>query len=1049
MTGTLRRSLEELHRSSRQDLPSLCNVLVQINDTPVWVSQQGGRWQLRVRSLSNTVNAFIAVHKAPGETGLDLKYTKTSASLLAMFDEVPLRRLLSPGEIALVQAEPRHSSDGELFLNVQAILLLRPFQTFGRIQVDYESRCARKSYLSVTKGVGTKPPDTLHMGSVGGMVAHEVFSRLAQQENRRADTPEEIFAHALGSETVGSLVFLGLKSPEDMKAALRPGLDVQEVITRSEALRRFLASDQWAPESDVLNNGIVVAPDLLGRKHVAELKYIRPGSDYDDADKQRGQIEAYLAWAMVEYGLPEVCSEWKGLLVQLHPQVDEAQRVRTLQAQPELIGGRLLKRHRLLALTNGAWLPAPNPDECNQCEFSDKALRGEEQQAAPACTFHCQMERGWECYTPPPGRACPLIDKCDQYNRFVAFERLDQFNRLRADLLDEEEERAAISQIIEALTGREGGEATGLVLGGLKVLEHKPSTLKVELPPRLQVLDFAHRDEVFELLCEGRAAGLVRMHKRRGRDQMTLSEIHSSMRPLATGTLVALRAVPEWRVSPRDQLRYLDLVQRHDEPPMSLRSGARRDRLPACTELASIEQLSPEAQLVLIDAPGRSALRTAAQKVLDWMRSSGTGRILVVDAIEGLQPAQEFADLSDLSLSEAFHADTLPVAERLRALVDGIQGKRVWCVPREQLTGIRLSTLVESLGRFSDVIIIGAETFPLLAIHRCLALGKRVTLVGQASASGPRAESLQARQSELYQNTLRLLLEAGPSIFPAQVEQVEIVRLPAVHGCAGSDRIFKFKGIQRVSRLEPHPCAAPEEGPEASTQARVQGEIELTRFVPLSLHQVQKRHVIVEVLPSERNSVRHLKELLKGITARSIERMNIMAKGHLDTALLGERVRIVDIQQSTVSASPGTEHRVTLRVPHDRFPFIQERLFTSRTEVEELLAFAKQRPQEQFHVTSPFFAQCLLISQLAMEKEIPNVIVVPLEHLGWKRPGGDRNLLVSTVVTRSNPGYPYPMNDLGRLIELFTGDYAEVHLFSSKEALTHHPVLLRLTSPRL
>lgn len=1049
MTGTLRRSLEELHRSSQQDMPPLCNVLVQIDGSPVRVSQQGGRWQLRVKSLSAAVRAFIAVHDAPRETGLGLGYTKTSPSLLTMFSEMPLQRLFSPGELALVQAEPRHASNGDLFLNVQTILLLRPFQTFGRTQVDFESRCGRKSYLTTAKGVSTRPAGTLHAGNAGGQVAHDVFSHLAQDGARQGAPPESILAEALGVETVGSLVFLGLKSLEDMKAALRPGLEVQEVIARSNELRQFLQSDQWAPESDVLNNGVVVAPDLLGRKHVAELKYIKPGSEYADPDKQRTQIEAYLAWAMVEYGLPQVCSEWKGLLVQLHPQIDEAKRIQTMQAQPELIGERLLNRHRLLALTHGAWLPAPSPDECNRCEFSDKAMRGEEQQAAPACTFHCQMERGWECYLPPPGRACPLIDKCDQYNRFVEFERVDQFNRLRADLLDEEEERAAIAQIIEVLTGRDGGEATGFVLGGLKVLEHKQGTLKVEFPQRLRMLHFAHRDEVFEVLCEGRPVGLVRMHKRKGPELMTLSEVHSLGRTLAIGTLIALRAVPEWRLGPRDQLRYLDLVQRRNEPPMSLRSGIRHDRLPTCTELLSLEQISPGAHLVLIDVPGRSGLRAAAQKVLDRMRSSGTGRILVVDAIEELTPANEFADLSDMSLAEEFNAGKQGVTERLRTLVQDILGKRIWCVPREQLFGVRLNMLVESLERFSDILVIGAETFPLLAINRCLALGKRVTLVGQAAAAGPRAESRQARQSELYQNTLRLLLEAGASIFPGEVERVEIVRLPATHGCAGSDRVFKFKGIHHVSRLETHLCARSEAMSGSGHSTKVEGEIELTRFVPRSPNQVQTRHITVEVLPSERGSVRHLKELLKGITARSIERMNIMTKGYLDTALLGERVRIVDIQQITVSTTPDAEHRVTLRVPHDRFPFIQERLFTSPSEAEALITFAQQHPQGQFHVTSPFFAQCLLVSRLAAERGLNNVTVIPLDHLGWKRSSGERSLLVSTVVTQANPGYPYPMNDMGHLVELFTGAYMEVHLFSTEEALAHHPVLHRLTSPRI
>jgi hypothetical protein len=41
------------------------------------------------------------------------------------------------------------------------------------------------------------------------------------------------------------------------------------------------------------------------------------------------------------------------------------------------------------------------------------------------------------------------------------------------------------------------------------------------------------------------------------------------------------------------------------------------------------------------------------------------------------------------------------------------------------------------------------------------------------------------------------------------------------------------------------------------------------------------------------------------------------------------------------------------------------------------------------------------------------------------------------------------VSSLYALIELFTGAYTEVHLFSTEEALKHHPVFHRLTSPRI
>lgn len=230
-------------------------------------------------------------------------------------------------------------------------------------------------------------------------------------------------------------------------------------------------------------------------------------------------MESYLAWAMVEFGVDLVCTGWNGYVANLHSGGDPAQQVRRIVPERSMLGRRIRNRHRLLAVVGGAWLPpplmkalSPSPPtgdwgsaKCPGCDFARSLDEGG---LPSACAFYCQMERGWDCRS--AGRECALLGCCDQHDKFVAYERVDLFNRLRQSLLDEEEERLAFAAVVPTLS-----EGAGFVAEGFRVLEASTNTLRLRIPSGLQSLVFASPGDVLTAVRDGQSVAELRLVRRK------------------------------------------------------------------------------------------------------------------------------------------------------------------------------------------------------------------------------------------------------------------------------------------------------------------------------------------------------------------------------------------------------------------------------------------------------------------------------------------------------------------------------------------------------
>jgi hypothetical protein len=1028
----LRRSLEQLGSLSPGDLPALCNVYVTIEDHPTEVTTRGGRWQFEVLGLSGRAlraKAFVCVHREPARSGLALPYGQTSDALLELFDKAPQRRLFQKGECVLVQAVPRFG-EGGLYLNVPHVIIVRPFRAFGRAQIDFESRCARKSYLSIIKGVGRDAQgwQRMHGGSLGGQLAHEVFALAAVEGIPPDDSDDTTLCRAISGRTLVQTVYAGRGDPvATVRTVMQIATRSLGVLRSSGAIAALLATDRWEPESDKLNNGVGASPDLLGAASVVELKTTGPSSEHFNEDKMLRQVRSYLSWAMVEYGVSTVCKSWKGHLLLLHPDIPDDTRVRTIGAVPEQLAALMRNRHRLMSLSAGAWLPRPDLRECEHCEFGSGS-RPEPGEPLP-CNFHCQMERSWDCQGSDPGHSCPLIDTCEEYARYVDYSEIDQYHRARSTLLEEEHERTVVRRVLEGLAESDEAERVGLLFTGLTIVHQSADTLTLSLPPQLRQLQFGRVGERFVVCIEGQPnfsivwGGMA--------DGVVIARDLSARRRPLVGEVVSLRPTVADDVPVREMLRHLERRQRLTDGRFST---LRREGHTEVTvhERTRMEDIDWSAPLALVDAPGIDAQRKVLAHI--GQRVPAPWILVTPDCFEAHIP--EAADLRDASLEGQFRAMRFPFEIRLNRLISDAQKAKALVVPREHLVDQLARSAASPKRPFACVVVVEAETFSLLEVERCFEIADRVVLLGQTAASGPRAESPKARTSPLFQNVLRFGIETARFTFGRAAPRVEVARLPAVRAA----RVVTALGVSAFeSELPFHLHESPSECAMASQTAG------LRLVVPVEPSGGRRRQVEIEFLDLEGLSLATLEMALKGVTTRAVEALDLSRPAGVDTSLLGRAVRLTSVTQT---ARQGKEwHELAVRLPPSLFPAVQERLYQNEPEADSLLSFAEQEGG-LWVATSPFMSQCHLLAGMAEKRGIEGLRVVPLDALEREDWVKARGLLLSAVVEEGAPGFPYPMSDSRRLLPLLVGGQKVLHVFCSAEARKYHP-LLRLLAEEM
>lgn len=1027
MTPLEKRSLDALFSG---DLPNLCNVYVRVKRAPKRISKGGDddRWQINVTGLDSTSRtAFIAVHYTPDTAAVRLPYRRTARALLDLFENQDLQQGFEPGQELLVQAVPKWSSrpDGDgrvLFLNVQAILLLRPFFMVGRRQVDFNHPCPRKAYLHYTKAPNTRG-SSQHWGSVGGIVAHEIVESLARGQTVIESSDDDIFMESVTAETKQRLVLLCLMGEEQhLKSAVKMGFHALGSIRNVPPLSDFLlATTNWDTESSALNNGVEAAPDLLREGAVAELKHINPTSEHFKPDRFRRQVESYLAWAMIEFGVPHVCADWKGFTVHLHSQVPADQRIVEYSPQMSFISQRIQNRHRTILLASGRWLPAPG-EHCNRCSFAQPS-GAMSNSLPPPCQFHCQTERHWDCIRTVEGQPqpCPLIGICRQHSQYHPYERLDFFNQLRKDLIEEDEELSAIEQMVQFLTTE---EASGWHLPDFEIVENRRGLLRLKIPEDLNRYGGFTPGVVFNIeSAEGRRILASVRLRRRKKD--TLIFVLSRAIPLPSGATVHLRRRIEARYPIRHQLQFLDELQRRGREPPALRIG--RTRTPvAIHRYGSVNEVPQDARLVVIDQPNRRRALTIADSYVRGHSESGSLLVIGGTGMETLR-ANGYANLDTEAIHELVEIESGSALTRLTQVAHQLRSRTVFFFTLEDLHDGVLDGWRQPI---STILIPDAERFSLLAFQRCVNLEpERLVLIGQALARGPRAASPKAQISLLFQNPLQFLIEVGAYALPEVFSDMHLVQ---------PTTIALAKGVTHPKlesrRTTETPCQRILVD-NAGVVQQAHSPLKIIHKVEGTQGSQRRLSIVVEMTSSERVPVARLRALLKNVSGGAIEKLQNLREGDFDTTLLGERIKIVSVLGFTTNHPV---HDLELHLPRDTFRFLSEHSRVNLAEAEALIDEAKSCVSPI--AVSPFRAQCLLIARMAAEQNV-NMRVFSCDELV-----GDASrstLLLSTVVEQdeADGSFPYPLSDTAFVVPVFLTDCAQIKVFCSPSVAEFHPLI--------
>ena len=223
--------------------------------------------------------------------------------------------------------------------------------------------------------------------------------------------------------------------------------------------------------------------------------------------------------------------------------------------------------------------------------------------------------------------------------------------------------------------------------------------------------------------------------------------------------------------------------------------------------------------------------------------------------------------------------------------------------------------------------------------------------------------------------------------------------------------------------------------------------LELVADIETSQPQQNRLRIRLAIADGESISLREARERMRQISPEAIERFRPIGGGEpdvevgsLDRGLLGCQVQLA----AKVESLPGIQlerHQVILSWPESLLPLAVSEGFSNSSEATAVIEIAAAHPYRRFVVTSPYRAQCHLIAEGIYARNLTNTRVRFSERLGHRAVQPDTDLIVSLVATDRQSTSGWPLNELGRLVPLFVGEWAKIHVVCSGFVSEHHPLV--------
>lgn len=473
-------SLSTVVAETEESISPEVTVRCRIKSNPMPGEAAGSKTVYLVEDPHGSIDSQVALSfwsEEPKHSGLKWTEPHVRRSLqIPTVDELeenkysPDSTSLQRGEEILARVVPNwNDGDETLFLNVTSFVIREPDRLISKSKLRTQKRCSREHYLRYVKRVYPgdrfdKPPykqanqfrgDAIHTITEHALIEH--LDRF-QQNSWTPKLAESFCKDQFESEFGFRQALLVLSGA---------GLDVREhvvdavtrLFTDNEFSYRIADAEEIAVEQYLSGEyGYAGRVDILLDGTPYDLKTTR-NVDADTVATHSHQIKLYL-FALLLERLDQgesfqsaIESGQRGYLVYPNAADCEGVRIEEVQLSDSDVREFLTIRNDVVG-TGDAFAPPPTYNrDCDNCAFAvEEWITGKDDTLPPACTYHCQNERRWDCYETGSSELtseCSLFNQCDQRTEYRDPEAIAHYEATRAAFRSERSARKNVGKVMK------------------------------------------------------------------------------------------------------------------------------------------------------------------------------------------------------------------------------------------------------------------------------------------------------------------------------------------------------------------------------------------------------------------------------------------------------------------------------------------------------------------------------------------------------------------------------------------------------------------------
>lgn len=1015
----------------------------RLSSQPYYAPGQGGpKYLLNLEVPGHRYDIRIVIWEHPPSW---IPYAETSPKLISLFSSGDeewknMRHLFCQGEEVFFEGFLKISAE-IVWINVERILIAHPSIAIGPREIIGALHCPRIYYLEYIKNTADnilkKPVKHISRGNI----VHSICEKLIQSGEinnlsemkgpEKAALLREIVEHETDTTfRMNSALHLLAETPleEVQKSSY---FHLKDLTQDTEVADFFRGKDVVTEQMINHLYGFSGVIDFFVDGSVpVELK-----TSSKISEEHLIQLKVYLLASYLQSGnrmgylMSSKCIESGSL--------GECRHIHPVDLTDEDIDTILYGRHSVLLMRMVMSLPSPQNIDCDECRYRQSSSYSL-QKMYPACSFYCQTERYWDCYTyDETGQItvlCPLFDECTLKFSYFDTEVIDHWNKMRKAISAENGELALLARQIYNLPD-ETLRMSGQKVNGLKLSTKSGQACTFSLDEALPCLDCVPGDRVTISTEDGKQIYSGTLTEIGLTDMQVLFGGSPSEEFFGSERYALSRDYSEKSIL-RYLLRVIDYTERNRQE-MRLFSDSRKKIL----ERRALKEYDPVAvagdlfrkQLVALQSPSQTSdveqcvdiLGHLSEKfsVLVVLRNRSeieefVGRyprkhdLLIIDREENFPPNPRVCEIGD--------------ANTPRNIQEKISLSRVFLT---DIGFLQRSHFFESLSHperryyFDYVFATGAEQFFEPVFYYIKNLGYSTLLIGDAFRMSYPVRSREARTLGLGEKPFERLI-LYDSFFESQdyaIYHESFKRLPR-----SVVRAFeKIDSEISSERMDGNLTCIDVKGNEKAVS-----HVDCLYQVCMGDESMKYQMVVEPDRVLDAATIEALIENLKKHFIKDYSQGSSLSVGECSC-------RVVQIEPlGNLNASDPKENvSLVIRIPISLSETLQELLYSNEEEADEVIEILKaMSPDERKEtaVITPFISQASLLKEKLYTNGIGDVSVwLPFQVSGRSF----RSCIVSLVSANAERIIRYPLTDPSVLYSMFTSAEENLIVVGNKDTI--------------